>query len=121
MRTSSRTVNWYRTKNRIFVHLPPELDGLEGNYEGKVWGFAAEKAWSDAVAACWEWARVEPYSTRPYLVGSYWSCVTEDEPELGRKFCEDGLKANPDSPALLNNLAFSYGRFGVPRTMPDAL
>ena len=63
--------------------------------------------------ACWGWAAAEPYSTRPYLVASYWACVTTDEPAVGKQFAKAGLQANPLDPGLLNNLACAFGRLGA--------
>lgn len=106
-------LNWYRAKNRILIDYPPGVDHAQENCEARVWRYAADKNWDAAVKSCWGWANLEPFSSRPYLLGSYWSCVTHDNPVLGRTFAQRGLQANPWHSGLLNNLAFSYARSGA--------
>lgn len=106
-------LNWYRRENRILLYLPVDMGKYAESPEGEVWSFAADGRWPAAINACWNWTAVEPYSVRPYLIGSYWACVTENDPKHAIRFCEKGLRANPNNLGLLNNMAFSYGRLGL--------
>lgn len=51
------------------------------------------------------WGLDEPYSTRPFVTGSYLACIATHDFDQAIRFCEFGLQANGDDPTLLNNYA----------------
>jgi len=61
--------------------------------------------WSESLQASWEWHWDQPFSSRPTILGSY-------EASVGRAFQEGveiarrGLRANPETFLLQNNLVF---------------
>ena len=105
-------LSWYQAKKRIFFYAPATLEETSVDFEGKAWRSAAGGDWEEAIVSCRQWAGAEPYSSRPYVLGSYLSCVTENDPSTGRQLAQAGIRANPDHPTLLNNLAFSFARLG---------
>jgi tetratricopeptide (TPR) repeat protein len=57
------------------------------------------------LAACEHWMTEEPFSSRPYIVGSM-AAITNDNMKLGWKFARNGLGVEPDSTVLQNHLAY---------------
>jgi tetratricopeptide (TPR) repeat protein len=58
------------------------------------------------LAACEHWVTEEPFSSRPYIVGSM-AAIINDNIQLGWKFARNGLGVEPESTVLQNHLAYA--------------
>lgn len=82
------------------------------SFEASAWGHFSDSKWRPALKVSLNWLRDQSFSTRPVLFASYIAaCVLEDYRECER-IVEVGLRANPNEPILLNNLAFSLASSG---------
>lgn len=62
--------------------------------------------WPDAVQNARCWLEDQPFSLDAAVCGSFYACEAEDW-QAAEEFAERGLRANPEDPTLLNNLAFA--------------
>lgn len=85
---------------------------VDGSYEARANSASQKEDWDSALYHCRSWADDEPFSERPFVLGSYISAENQWDYELSAKFAFNGLKSNPKSPTLLNNLAFSNAMLG---------
>lgn len=85
------------------LDIPPEQ--REASAEARALNFSRSGKWSESLQASWEWHWDQPFSSRPTILGSY-------EASVGRAFNEGveiarrGLRANPETFLLQNNLVF---------------
>jgi tetratricopeptide (TPR) repeat protein len=77
--------------------------------------------WTDSVAFSVKWAQDEPFSTRPFLHGSFLASSALENPSEGERIARLGLRVNPHDPGLLNNLAFSLVGQGKPTEAKEAI
>lgn len=78
--------------------------------EAAVWRSKAEQNWDNVVEGCEAWGEVEPFSSRPPIMGSYYSELALGESTKMADIAKAGLIANPHDSTLLNNysVALSY-------------
>lgn len=82
------------------------------SYEARA-GIARYDGDADSVIEnCQRWAEDEPFSVRPFELGSYIAVAVIRDFDLGEKFAKSGLFANPDNLALLNNLTVALANKG---------
>ena len=82
------------------------------SYEARA-GIARYDGDADSVIEnCQDWAEDEPFSVRPFELGSYVAVAVIRDFELGEKFARSGLIANPGNIALLNNLTVALANKG---------
>jgi tetratricopeptide (TPR) repeat protein len=60
-----------------------------------------------AETECWHWLEDENFSARAALTGSYVSSCLLSQYEKSLAFTEQGLRANPNEPMLINSKVFS--------------
>lgn len=60
---------------------------------------------SKSFDACEEWQKIEPFSIRPAIFGSFLSTSKSNSLERGLQIAKSGLLSNPRNSMLLNNLA----------------
>ena len=77
--------------------------------EAMAWVSLAQLQLTNSIQSLREWALEEPYSTRPFMLGSFIDTLREDYAEA-ESFAREGLRANPGHEGLTNNLAFSLLR-----------
>jgi Tfp pilus assembly protein PilF len=77
--------------------------------------------WPESVAFSAKWAQDEPFSTRPFLHGSFLAASALENPSEGARIARLGLRVNPRDPGLLNNLAFSLVGQGKPAEAKEAI
>jgi tetratricopeptide (TPR) repeat protein len=70
-----------------------------------------EKKFGEVPAACERWSQGEPYSIRPFEVGSSTAAMIGDH-EKALKLAQQGLLVRPNAKLLLNNQAFSLAHLG---------
>lgn len=63
--------------------------------------------WQEAVDACREWLKDQPFSTYPAVFGSYLSSIVLEKHDDSEEFARRGLAANPEEFMLINNMAFA--------------
>jgi tetratricopeptide (TPR) repeat protein len=91
---------------RLLPGLEVEQRALElpRTFEARAWKLYSDAMWGEVVAQCRNWLRDEPFSTKPAEIGSYVALVATGDFALGEQLAGLGLRANPDSPGLLNNM-----------------
>lgn len=80
--------------------------------EASAWQFANDQKWDEAIESSKKWFSVQPFSSRPSTLASYWSAVANLDFEESERFAKAGLSANPKDFTLQNNLAFALAEQG---------
>jgi tetratricopeptide (TPR) repeat protein len=78
------------------------------SFEASAWGYFGAREWKHALRASFDWVRDQPFSTRPIMFASYVAASLLEDYRGCERIIEIGLRANPDEPILLNDLAFAY-------------
>jgi tetratricopeptide (TPR) repeat protein len=90
------------------LEINKELLALPKTFEASANVNLRAGEWNHAIAEGEEWLRDQPFSKQPALFTSYVASLIEDyEKSIG--ILKESLRANPDDPALINNLAFALG------------
>jgi tetratricopeptide (TPR) repeat protein len=87
---------------------------VENAYEAYAMDQLDEKNYQNSLAAIEKWFLDMPYSIKPIVFGSYITCGLLGDYKRTIKICEAGLIANPNSPEIINNIAYSLCRIGKP-------
>jgi tetratricopeptide (TPR) repeat protein len=82
------------------------------SFEARAWGHYSSLRWKEALHASFDWVRDQPFSARPVFFGSYVAGSLLEDYRSCERIIEIGLRANPDQPILLNDLAFVYASAG---------
>jgi len=90
------------------LEIDKELLALPKTFEASANVNLREGEWNYAIAEGEEWLRDQPFSKQPALFTSYVASLIEDY-ERSIRILKESLHANPDDPALINNLAFALG------------
>jgi len=85
------------------LDIPPEQ--REASAEARALNFSRAGKWGESLHAAWEWHWDQPFSSRPTVLGSYEASVGRAYSE-GVEIARRGLKANPETFLLQNNLVF---------------
>jgi tetratricopeptide (TPR) repeat protein len=108
-------VDWALRKR----HLDPlgvDLEKIKNetprSFEARAWGHFTKLHWKDALHASFDWVRDQPFSTSPIMFASYVAASLLEDYRSCERVIEIGLRANPDEPILLNDLAFAYASAG---------
>lgn len=86
--------------------------GIARGYEARAANAYKAGEMDQALDCLAQWGSDEPYSTRPFITGSYLTCIATHDFDRARRFCEAGLQANSDDSTLLNNYAVALAMFG---------
>jgi tetratricopeptide (TPR) repeat protein len=109
---------WLKPSRNVVTHsewivrnrFPDLIDLARPNFgeslEASTWQFYTELRIKEAIEAACEWALEEPYSKRPFAIGSSLACTMADYDRAVR-IAREGLQANPKDLALQNNLCYS--------------
>ena len=90
------------------LEIDKELLALPKTFEASANVNLRAGQWNHAIAEGEEWLHDQPFSKQPALFTSYVASLIEDyEKSIG--ILKESLRANPDDPALINNLAFALG------------
>ncbi|PSR15142.1 hypothetical protein C8255_23295 [filamentous cyanobacterium CCP3] len=81
------------------------LHDISGSMEAQSLDFYRKGQLKSAFEACLAWRKVEPFSIRPAVFGSFLSTTKQNSVDLGIELAKNGLRSNPGHPILLNNLA----------------
>lgn len=77
------------------------------SFEAGAWRHFAKREWRRALKLSLNWLRDQPFSKRPVLFASYIAASVLEDYRDCERIVEVGLRANPEEPILLNNLAFA--------------
>ena len=62
-----------------------------------------QSRWDESLQACESWQRIEPFSARPAILGSFVSSIMSNSFIRGLEIANLGLVSNPKNMTLLNN------------------
>jgi tetratricopeptide (TPR) repeat protein len=85
---------------------PRQIEHVPDSGEARAFHAYWEGDFDRMLAVCEHWMTEEPFSSRPYIVGSM-AAITNDDIQLGLKFARNGLCVEPDSTPLRNHLAYA--------------
>lgn len=71
-----------------------------------------EGDWNSAIAHAEKWRADQPFSNRPAILATYIANGPLDDAKRGCDIAKESLKANPDNPYILNNIAIAFARQG---------
>lgn len=81
-------------------------------FEAKAWESFANGDWDNAAKDSINWYKDQPFSSRPAVLSSYLAATILENYKQAEQILRQSLVANPSSPILLNNLAFTYASTG---------
>ena len=76
-------------------------------FEAQSWHCYQKAEWRGVIENSGRWFADQPFSSRPAALGSYVAATALRDYSTSKWFARTGLRANPRSVLLLNNLAFS--------------
>lgn len=98
-------VEWANRRERLGFDVEKKIRQIPLTFEAQFWVNYEHRDEAKSKQLAREWARDEPFSSRPVVMGTFLGGIYEDY-ELGRELGEAGLIANPDDEQIVNNLAF---------------
>jgi tetratricopeptide (TPR) repeat protein len=81
-------------------------------FEARAWQEFYEAGWQQSLVEARQWLDDEPYSSRPAVLASYVAGSILQQYDEAVRVARLGLRANPEDPDLINNLAFALINFG---------
>ena len=103
---------WAQRQRFVNVRLDHLYQKVPNTFEANFWYCYEEGNWEQSVEQCRQWSYDQPFSSRPYGLGSYVAGTALEDYDECKSFCERGLVANPRDFMLLNNLAFAEINLG---------
>jgi tetratricopeptide (TPR) repeat protein len=103
-------VAWFVRRDDVVP--APDSPSL-GSAEADAWATRQRKEWSECLAACDQWWRIEPFSSRPSELASYMASTVVGDADKCVEYAKRGLRANPGSSVLWNNLAVGLAEGGL--------
>jgi len=109
---------WLNPSKNVVTHsewivrnrFPDLIDLAKPNFgeslEASTWQFFSTLRIKEAIEVACEWALEEPFSKRPFALGSSLSCANGDY-DRAMRMAREGLRANPKDFILQNNLCVS--------------
>lgn len=103
---------WLRGAHRDA--LPSRQIDLNGklDHEARARNHQKKEEWQEAIGSCWQWGADEPFSDRPYLLGSFIAIEALGDAAQAEELAREGLSANADETYLHNNLAVALAYQG---------
>lgn len=102
---------WAGQRLNIEPNLPAEWLENPVSSEANYYRFMLANKFSEALNAAVRWHGDEPFASRPMVAASFIAAITGSYEESAQ-FAREGLIAEPNNTALLNNLAFAMGATG---------
>jgi tetratricopeptide (TPR) repeat protein len=102
---------WALSVDRLFEFDPQSFD-VERNYEAFALEAFHREQWEKVLEHCESWFMDMPFSRRPLMMGAHVATVVLDDYAAAQTFCQAGLIAHPNDPALLNNFAYALALDG---------
>ncbi len=85
---------------------PGQIEQVPNSGEARAFHAYWASDFDRLLSVCENWITEEPFSSRPYVVGSM-AAITNDDVQLGLKFARKGLDLDPESTVLRNHLAYA--------------
>ena len=99
--------------NKLSLHFDKTVcDKVNMSYEANALYAYQKDKYEDAVKASIRWLNDMPYSKNPIFVGANISYTFLKDYKTAAKILKRGLEANPNEPAFINNLAYTYALDG---------
>ena len=99
-------LEWHAYSGHLRWDTEYKMDLWKETDEAMAYRLGREGKLSEVAGACINWLRSEPFSSRPYEIGSSASTIAGRINDALR-FTVDGLKLHPGNVTLLNNHAFA--------------
>ena len=96
----------------LAIEIPPCTIELPKGFETRAWSNLYSGEWSASVENSRNWLEYQQFQSSPALLGSYVSAVALEDHATAIEIIQDGLRANPLNPFLLNNMAYSAASQG---------
>lgn len=103
-------IEWASREDKRLVFNPFSFTEVVNPFEAFAYDDFQKGNWKESFQHCLKWSQDIPYSKRPVLLGSYIAGNFLDNFDIAIRFCELGLKANPNDADLLNNLLYFVAR-----------
>ncbi len=107
---------WAKRQGYVNVHLDHLYAEVPDTFEATFWYRYQYGNWEQSVGQCRQWLNDQPFSSRPYGLGSYVAGTALQDYDACKNFCEQGMLANPADFTLLNNLAYAEINLGNLKT-----
>lgn len=99
--------------NKLSLHFDKTVcDKVNMSYEANALYAYQKDKYEDALKASIRWLNDMPYSKNPIFVGANISYTFLKDYKTAAKILKRGLEANPNEPAFINNLAYTYALDG---------
>lgn len=99
--------------NKLSLHFDKTVcDKVNMSYEANALYAYQKDKYEDALKASIRWLNDMPYSKNPIFVGANISYTFLKDYKTAEKILKRGLEANPNEPAFMNNLAYTYALDG---------
>lgn len=99
--------------NKLSLHFDKTVcDKVNMSYEANALYAYQKDKYEDALKASIRWLNDMPYSKNPIFVGANISYTFLKDYKTAAKILKRGLEANPNEPAFMNNLAYTYALDG---------
>ena len=104
-------LEWMAYKGILLLEEKYRIERWTETDEAMAYRLGREEKLAKVPDACMKWSEIEPFSSRPYVVGSTALTIVGDSLRAA-EFAEMGLKFHPKNPLLLNNYAFALAHLG---------
>ncbi len=99
--------------NKLSLHFDKAVcEKVNMSYEANALYAYQNDKYEDALKASIRWLNDMPYSKNPIFVGANISYTFLKDYKTAAKILKRGLEANPNEPAFMNNLAYTYALDG---------
>lgn len=99
--------------NKLSLHFDKTVcEKVNMSYEANALYAYQKDKYEDALKASIRWLNDMPYSKNPIFVGANISYTFLKDYKTAAKILKRGLEANPNEPAFMNNLAYTYALDG---------
>lgn len=89
------------------IEFSPWLDKVDFAYEAKAFEYLNEKKFTDSLRESCNWVIDQPFSSRAIQLSSYVAAALINNPRMAIDICNFGLRSNPESFEILNNLVYA--------------
>lgn len=103
---------WMKNQHEINIPLDDDVVNRDSVHEAQVYKHFDEGDWYQCMNRAKQWNKIEPYSTRPFEIMTYVSCVCQDNYAECIKYSKYGLELDKSNFALLNNLVIAHALKG---------
>jgi len=103
---------WVKNRHELDIPLNDNVINRDSVREAQVYKHLDDGDWHQCMSKAKRWSEREPYSTRPFEIMTYVSCVCQDNHNDCVNYSKHGLKLGMNNFSLLNNLTIGYALSG---------